>query len=370
MLWLTYRLFRVQWLIALGALVAVGVALVATGPGLVHLYDTTVAPCAAHHDCPAATTALAAKDHLLQQLGPVVLVLPAVVGMFWGGPLVARELETGTTKLAWTQSVSRLRWLVTKVVLLGLASVAVAGLLSLMVTWWSSPLDHLTGSPFAQGNFDRRDIAPMGYAALAFGLGVFAGTVIRRTLPAMASTLVGFIAVRFADYEWIRPHIFAPVRAVTAFNAQNPGAGGGVPGGAWILTNQTINAAGRVIGANGGLDAGGNFGFNVTNSGTLVLSDGQSCPSIVPASALHARLSGGPGAGAASRGAGGPPRDLVENIGTYVNECVHRLGIRTVLTYQPPSRYWPLQWCELGISLAVAAALVGLSIWWVRRRLA
>ena len=61
--------------------------------------------------------------------------------MFWGAPLVARELETGTFRLAWTQSVTRTRWLAVKLALVGLASMAVAGLLSLILTWWSSPID-------------------------------------------------------------------------------------------------------------------------------------------------------------------------------------------------------------------------------------
>jgi hypothetical protein len=55
---------------------------------------------------------------------------------------VARELETGTYRLAWTQSVTRTRWLAVKLGVVGLTSVAVAGLLSLMVTWWSSPIDR------------------------------------------------------------------------------------------------------------------------------------------------------------------------------------------------------------------------------------
>ena len=86
---------------------------------------------------PASRTATAAlldagflsHDKFLRDLlGPLMLAVPALLGIFWGAPLVARELETGTYRLAWTQSVTRTRWLAVKVALVGLASVAVAGL--------------------------------------------------------------------------------------------------------------------------------------------------------------------------------------------------------------------------------------------------
>ena len=66
---------------------------------------------------------------------------PALIGLFWGAPLIARELETGTYRLAWNQSVTRSRWTLAKLGIGGLASVAVAGLLSLMITWWASPIN-------------------------------------------------------------------------------------------------------------------------------------------------------------------------------------------------------------------------------------
>src|SRR5262249_52817678 len=72
----------------------------------------------------------------------LLLVTPAVIGVFWGAPLVAREIETGTFRLAWNQSVTRARWLAVKLGLIGLASMATARLRSLMLTWWASPIDR------------------------------------------------------------------------------------------------------------------------------------------------------------------------------------------------------------------------------------
>src|SRR6185312_4340199 len=137
---LTWLQFRLQAAIALAALAAVAIVLAITGSHLVHLYNATITNCAAQNDCDSAKHAFLLNDQFLQNmLGPLLLIIPALLGIFWGAPLVAREIERGTFRLAWTQSVSRRRWLAIKLGVIGLASMAVAGVLSLMVTWWFSP---------------------------------------------------------------------------------------------------------------------------------------------------------------------------------------------------------------------------------------
>ena len=165
---------RTQMLVALAGLVAVAAVALITGPHLVGLYDTTVATCKAHNDCQTATTAFLGHDNTLRTwLGILVIVVPGLVGVFWGAPLVAHEIETATYRLAWTQSITRRRWLSTKIVLMGLAGMTVAGLVSLAVTWWASPLDRAHAARFA--TFDQRDLVPIGYAALALVVGVTEG---------------------------------------------------------------------------------------------------------------------------------------------------------------------------------------------------
>jgi hypothetical protein len=131
----TLRQFRIMGFVALGVLLAVGIVAWATGPQLARLYATTVENCASHGDCAAARTALLSDGGALQTLfGILVIVAPGLIGVFYGAPLIAGELETGTFRLAWTQSITRTRWLVVKLGVVGLGSMAVAGLLSLMVT--------------------------------------------------------------------------------------------------------------------------------------------------------------------------------------------------------------------------------------------
>ena len=143
MIWLSWRQFRAQAAVVFGVLAVVAIVLALTGPHLVSLADGYLKVCRADKDCGVTNNPVLTTDPRLESaLNVLVIVLPALIGIFWGAPLIARELETGTYRLSWTQSVTRTRWLAVKIGVVGLVSVAVAGLFSLMVTWWSSPIDR------------------------------------------------------------------------------------------------------------------------------------------------------------------------------------------------------------------------------------
>jgi len=347
MTWLTWRQFRAQAITGAAVLAVLAIALGITGPHLAHLYaGSGLATCRAHGNCGSLVTAFTAQVkastiyELLFILGiALLLAAPAVIGVFWGAPLVAREIEAGTFRLAWNQSVTRTRWLAVKLGLVGLASMATVALLSLMVTWWASPIDRVTGLPagragtpgfnrFAPLLFASRGIAPIAYALFAFVLGVTVGVLIRRTVPAMAVTLAIFAAVQIAMPLVVRPHLVPPARASSAFNPAtlvsmtNSGNGGqlkvtsavNLPG-AWVLANQTVTPAGHE--------------FN-----------------------------------------GPPPAACQSNTVPY-SECtaaLGRLGLRQLVTYQPASRYWAFQGYETAIFVLLAAGLGGCCAWQVRRR--
>jgi hypothetical protein len=343
MIWVTWRQFRGQAVAAAAVLVLVAIALASTGPHLADLYNSSgLLTCHAHGDCPTLATDFldsAKADTVLFLLweGGIILMFgaPALLGVFWGAPLITREIETGTYRLAWNQSVTRTRWLAVKLGLLGLAAMGTAGLLSLMLTWWSSPVQRIaplvpsgsTVSRILPVLFATRGITPAGYAAFAFALGVTLGVVIRRTVPAMAVTVAIFAFVQVAVPQWIRPHLISPLRSSTALLASNvqglsASSGGKVSvftgvakPGAWVLSNETTTASGH--------------SFTGPAPATCTRPDGfQAC----------------------------------------VNALV-RLHLRQVVTYQPASRYWAFQWYETGIFLVLAGLLAGLCFWWTRRRL-
>ena len=129
-------------------------------------------------------------------VGLLLLILPMLAGMFWGAPLVAREIEHGTHRLVWTQGVSRLRWVATKVGLVSLALLVMTAIYAWMFTWWITPVMQTSGQRFTYIFFDMDGIVVFGYALFALALGVFAGAVTGRMLPAMATTVVGFLGTR------------------------------------------------------------------------------------------------------------------------------------------------------------------------------
>ena len=195
-----------------------------------------------------------------------MLVLPALIGIFWGAPLIARELDAGTHRLVWNQSVTRTRWLAVKLGLIGLAAVAVVGLGSLAVDWWSDPIDKAAVAAHNVSRiepllFGARGIAPMGYAAFAFALGVTLGMLLRRTIPAMALTLAIFVGLQVAIAELVRPHLITPTRATVEITPSNVdefiflgGPNGPLQVGAqaaekaaWVLSSHTVDASGRAV---------------------------------------------------------------------------------------------------------------------------
>jgi hypothetical protein len=344
MIWLTWRQFRTQAIVAAAALAVIAIALVITGAHLAHLYNLSgIAACQSHGDCGTVVSNFmnqvkaSTTDKILYDGGAVVLyAVPALIGVFWGAPLLTREIEAGTFRLAWNQSVTRTRWLAVKLALIGLAAMVTAGLLSLMTGWWASPIDHALGLPagrngpsgvnrFAPLLFGARGITPIGYAAFAFALGVTLGVLIRRTVPAMAATLAVFTAALITMSLWVRPHLNTPLHAISALNPANidqltigngsqmtVGAAVNLPG-AWVLSNQSITASGHVFTGPAP---------QACKSGSL-----QACTA-----------------------------------------SVGRLHLRQLVTYQPASRYWAFQWYETAIFLGLALALAGACFWWVRRR--
>jgi ABC-type transport system involved in multi-copper enzyme maturation permease subunit len=356
----TWMQFRTQVGVGIGGLLVVGVILAVTGPHLVHLYDTNVATCAAHGDCSSATSLFLRTDHALQVgFNVLVVVVPGLIGIFWGAPLVARELETGTYRLAWTQSVTRTRWLAVKLGCVGLASMVVAGLFSLMVTWWFSPIDRAYMTPFS--TFDQRGIVVVGYAAFAFALGVTAGVLIRRTVPAIVATLGAFVTLRLLEFFYLQPYLITPSRHSykLALGSTISGYGGpfgqsaslfpGTPNlpNAWILSTDIVDKTGHPL------------------TGSIV---NNLCPQL--ATAL-----GGPGPGAAENlhsgrvAAIGPAPAAAQQV---LRSCISTVGAtyREVVTYQPGSHYWPLQGCELALYLVAALILGGVCLWRIGRHLA
>jgi ABC-type transport system involved in multi-copper enzyme maturation permease subunit len=346
MIWLTWRQFRVPASTIFAAVAVLAIFLAITGPHLVHTY---------YADEPGFVPRIQA-DQVLKILylagAALIYATPAIIGAFWGAPLIARELETDTQRLVWSQSITRARWLSTKLGVTVLAAVAASGLLSLAVSWWSSPIDQAVNHGDGTGTFDlvrlapsgfgARGIVPIGYTVLALTLGCTVGLVLRRSVAAIAVTLALVIVIQLFMPLVVRAHLIAPARLTLTISESNM-AGmimNSDPGGAltsvgdirvkagtpadWMLSNQTVNAAGTVQHA---------LPLWVSDCALTKQPPGQTSSA-----------------------------DERKSQQARSQACFDRLasgGYRQLVRYQPASRFWALQWRETALLLAVAALLIG-----------
>jgi hypothetical protein len=128
--------------------------------------------------------------------------LPMLVGMLVGAPLLAREFEQGTWQLAWTQGVTRTRWLASKLSIVLGGVLALSAVFAAGVSWWFEPL---ASQQFTSGKFNHAPLVFPAYVMVAVAIGILAGVVVRRTIVAAAITVGGYLAVRLPVEFWLRP---------------------------------------------------------------------------------------------------------------------------------------------------------------------
>jgi hypothetical protein len=318
MIWLTWRQHRKQVLFLVLLLAALTALLVPVGLRMHNaLTDSGLAACIralsgaewvpvrGGMDCEEASMKFGDRYAWAQLPAVLMLLFPLFLGAFFGAPLVSREVEQGTHRLVWTQGITRRRWLVTKLALFAVGAIAISVAYTVLTTWWLDPVSQGINSRFTFPFFDLYGIVPIGYALFGIALGVFIGTVSRKTMTAMAWTIVGFAAVRIAGNVLVRPNLMEPLERkfpVVTDQIPNPRLGD------WILSRSLHDA-----------------------QGNLLVADGmRMCP----------------------------PEARIECTSTDVN----------VWTYQPGDRFWTFQYLETGIYVALAAILLLLAVRQVRRQ--
>jgi ABC-type transport system involved in multi-copper enzyme maturation permease subunit len=326
MIWLTWRQFRAQAVVALAALAALAIYLVILGYQMRHAYTTDIVRCLPAHCAGALHDFEEAYEAQIALIGALLLGVPALIGVFWGAPLITRELEEKTDRLVWNQSITRTRWLAVKLTLLTLISMAVTGLYSLLLTWSASRYDQLIGERFGAWAFASRNITPIGYAAFAFLLGTVVGLLVRRTLPAMALTLALFAVIQILMPTTLRQHLMTPVTSTVKLDAEAISR----------ADFMGFNESGARI---DGYTMPG--AWSLTSSGQVFNADGT------PYTSEQAEQCRQPDQQAAMA-------------------CTAQQNLHFSYTYQPADRYWPFQWIELSVFLGLALLLTGFGLWRIR----
>jgi hypothetical protein len=317
MSWITWRQYRVEGAWATAFVGALTVVLIVSGLHAANVWHAALTNCARGGVCGGlAGSGLTLNSPTIEAIVVATSAVPLLPGLFWGAPMVARELETGTNQFAWTQSITRRRWFVVRTAWLLLAAAVVAGVVAVVVTWWFGPEHALQADAFQANRFDITDVVPVAYAIFAMALGICAGTVLRRTLGALAVTLAGFVGVRAFVSQWLRLHYLTPL--TVQYKLSSPF----VPSGSYLGISQGI------LGPNGQVPA---LGYNVPSyNGVPLPAACRSVPNPLPCLATH--------------------------------------GYRGFLTYQPADRFWTFQGIETGIFLVLAAGLLGLAYFLLERR--
>ena len=300
------------------ALTFVLIALLVVGTQAHALFPGGPARCAGqagiNEVCAASFRRLDEEYGYIENLLAGFYLVPVVIGAFLGAPLLARELEDGTWQLAWTQAVPRTRWLAAKLAALAGVTVALTGMFTAVLTWFRQPFDAWEGR-FQYDAFDLEGLVPVAYALFAFGVATAAGAILRRSLPAFGVAFGAFLAARMVVALVARPAYATPLTTTEPIPVGGSEDRSGVAD--WTTERGYADATGRRL------------------SGTEFYE----------------------------------LEDAANRAGTNLNQFLHARGIQRFGVYHPADRFWTFQLIEAVLFVAVAAALIGVVVWRVRRRL-
>jgi hypothetical protein len=332
MAWVSWRQHRATLAGLIAVLGAAGLYLYITGLDLRHEVAAYGEMFAANGSGKMAMTPTAA---LFQ-------VFPALIGAFVGAPVLARELETGTFRYTWTQGFGRQRWAAAKLAQIAVAVTVVAGAFGFLFSWCYEPIIGVPQglSPLMAITFDLRGVAFAAWALVAFAIGVLAGILIRRVVPAMFATLAAWSGLAILTGAYLRPHYETPL-VTSGFT---PLSAAWITGQRWTLHGKAVSqsAVDHVLNKLGAIEfAPGQFGPAPSGPGQTASGFGQTSSAASPAS---------------------------RNVNP-VPYLVHH-GYAQLISYQPDTRFWPFQWIEAGWLVALSLLLIAATIWLVRRHAA
>jgi hypothetical protein len=309
MIWVGWRQQRAEAAIVAAMLVVLAVVLLPTGLNIASAFDAGhLASCTGarpSQSCQQAVDQFLVRFNGVGGLIAWLTLLPGLVGTVLAAPLLV-SLEQGTQRLDWTQSITRRRWLVTKLGLAAVAAVVAAGVLVLLVTWWRMPFVRLQGR-MDNSVFDSEGTVVLGYTLFALGLCTLVGVLWRRAVPALMVGFAGYFAVRVLFDSVVRQHLLSPLQATWRLDGAEP------PGvrHAWVLREFPSDRLGHLA--------------------------------PIDITCAH-----GPGIAINC-----PPKP----VGGYMHAVYH-----------PASHFWPLQGIETAIFGGLGLAMLAFAAWWVHER--
>jgi hypothetical protein len=331
---------RVTWLQHRGSLITAGVLVAACALLIVvrglgsHAAYARLSRCLASPggNCTDLFNSMSAQTTGLSLITIALLFLPVLAGMFIGAPLLARELESGSFRFAWTQGIGRARWLVTKMVLLGGTAAAAAAVLGFLADWYGGPFESAgLASHWQGGQFNVTVLTLPAWTLCSLAAGTFAGVLIGRVVSAMAAAAAFTGALIVLDFTRLHDWFLGIAPAVTRSSPSGTGFGalntfvtpGGIPGppGSWLISGWYTGRGGQPL-----------TGSDATGLWDRFYAEGGRTPA-----------------------------------GTFMT-WLSQHHYSYWVSYEPASRYWLLQAIEVGALLASATFLLLATVRLANRR--
>ena len=310
MTWVSWRLQRTETLIALGILALLAALLVPTGISMANAYHQNgLGSCLAPNVGPSCGQKIGdfrLRFQSLLDLGGWFTLVPGLIGVLLAAPFIL-DLEHGTYRLAWTQSITRRRWLAAKLGLPILVALLAGVALMLLFSWWRTPTTRLDGR-LDNATFDTAGVVVIGYTLFALGVALALGAVWRRAAASLTLAFVGYFVMRIAVDTKLRDYLISPLKTTWR------GVAGKGPQEPAFLFHAKVLSETAVIknhAVNGGGSLGGRSQF--------------AAPGLDAHTVFHT-------------------------------------------TYLPASDFWPLQLVEFGLFAGIAVVLIAFAAWWTHRR--
>lgn len=324
MIWLAWRLQRLEFILTAGFLALLGAYLVATGLPIASVYHQLGPACpstgVSSSQCELLAQAVNSRTASVIDLFSWMRLLPLGFAVMFAAPILI-QVEQGTYRMVWTQSATRTRWLTVMLASAILATVVAATIFSALTSWWRQPVDFVQGAWHT--GFDVEGPTPVAYSVFALALLLAAGVLLRRSLPAVGIAFAGFLVARYAITAWLRPYYLAPV-----YNT-------------WRIGAPKIQYGVRM---------------HDPYDWTLAMGQGNRRGTITPQNVIDRTC---------------PPKVASNGVTNALTPCLRQHHwAYNVFIFQPASRFWLFQFIESAIYLGMAAALLAVTIWWVRTRLA
>jgi hypothetical protein len=291
-----------------------------------------VVPQANDPNCATIANTFAASTNGFTALVIALHVLPIVIGVFVGAPLISRELESGTFRFTWTQGIGRTRYVLTTLALLAVAAAAVTCALGALLGWYAHPFDVVGDeSRWQPGLFDTTAVTLPAWTLFALGTGTLLGTLIGRIVTAMAATAAAAGGFLVAAFWTLDRHLLsvgplaaraAPAGGISVGPLNGDAIYGFGPAGSWLVRGWITGPGGHELGATAANDL-------QTRMSAAMTKPGSKTDAAAWLSAHH-----------------------------YVYW----------LSYQPAGRFWSFQAIAAAVLVGLAIVSALTTVWLIRRR--